>query len=116
MNKHFKERARQRYNTNLDDKDIKQIINRIKNEDYLYAGRSENDPTKFFGYVKHKNLPFKVLFKNGLTPKLITIYPIDVDEYNNLNENHKIKKAINYLIGKGYIISKDRKFYRRKYE
>lgn len=104
--KHAKERAWERYNRHLDTKEILQIVNSIKNKEYLYIGNSERDEKKHFVYVKHKNIPYKVLYVGEKHPNIITIYPIDVDEYNALVEERRIDKYVKYLMDRGYEVRK----------
>ena len=92
-------------NKELDDYAIGQIINSIKNKEFLYVGDSKEDSRKHFVYVKFNNIPYKVLYIGESKPRLITIYPIDTDEYNNLVEQRKIEKYIKYLEEKGYKVT-----------
>lgn len=99
---HAEERALQRYNKELGEYGIKQIINSIKNKEYLEAGTAIDDPEKKFVYVKFENIPYKVLYTGEKKIRLITIYPINVEEYNNLVEEKRINKYIKYLEERGY--------------
>lgn len=105
---HAQDRAWQRYNKELDTYAINQIKNSIKNKEYIFVENAKDDERKHFVYVKFNNIPYKVLYIGEKNPRLITIYPFDVDEYNRLAEERKIEKYIKYLIGKGYIIKNGR--------
>lgn len=105
---HAQDRAWQRYNRELDTYAINQIKNSIRNKEYIFIENAKDDERKHFVYVKFNNIPYKVLYIGEKNPRLITIYPFDVDEYNRLAEERKIEKYIKYLIGKGYIIKNGR--------
>lgn len=114
MTKHAKERALERYNQKLTDGDLKCIISQIRNQEHIPLGCSETDKYKKFCYVKFNNIPYKILYHNkgkGTESKItiITIYPIDVDEYNKCLEDkkqQKINNAIKLLKSEGYIVYK----------
>lgn len=114
MTKHAKERALERYNQKLTDSDLKSIISQIRNQEHIPLGCSETDKYKKFCYVKYNNIPYKILYHNkckGVASKItiITIYPIDVDEYNaclDKKKEEKINKAVKLLKSEGYIVYK----------
>lgn len=106
MKSHAQERAYERYAKELDFKALNQLKNSIRNKEYLYIGTSKDDKTKHFVYVKYNNIPYKVLFTGEQRIRIITIYPFDADEYNNLVEEKRINKYIKYLQERGYICQK----------
>ena len=79
MGKHAINRARQRYNLDLNYKDEENILDLIKNGNMIPLGVSDRDCSMLFAYVIYKHIPLKVLYKGK---KIITIYPFDVDEFN----------------------------------
>ena len=79
---HMAERALQRYNVYLSKVDINIIVSKVIQGDCLYV-RSEG--INEFYYVKHKNLPLKILY-NPEFRSIITTYPFDTDEYNRLRK------------------------------
>lgn len=111
MSNHSRERANERYNLQLDKGDEARIINKIWRGDFLFVAKSETDNKADFVYVQYKNIPLKVLYhksKKG-NISLITTYPFNADEYNQLveeNFNSKIDLAINFLKNNGYIVYK----------
>jgi len=119
MTKHAKERAFERYNTELTNLDLQQIINSIKNQEHIPLGCSQEDKNKKFCYVKYNHIPYKVLYHNEARGgcckrpmKIITVYPFDPDEYNELLETKKqkqIEAAIKRLKDEGYIVYKRKK-------
>lgn len=108
MNEHAKQRAFERYNqeyTILDFNAIKDMI--IKGHSYPIENLSTSKKRKFH-YVVYKHVPLKVLYANSYSgSSVITLYPIDVDEFNEAVENKKqkeIKRAIRLLSQNGYLI------------
>lgn len=81
MGKHAIDRARQRYNIDLTYDDEAKIIELIKNGNMILLGTSDRDYSILFAYVIYKHIPLKILYKGK---KIITIYPFDVDEYNEI--------------------------------
>lgn len=112
MTKHSRERALERYNIELTPTDEKQILAKIKSNECISLKSSETDKHKKFAYVLHHNIPMKILYmrtNKGGPSKIITIYPIDVDEYNHLQSEiyqSKINCAINFLKKNKYIVYK----------
>ena len=113
MTNHALDKALERYNKTLEKQDINTIIGLIK------LGRSIPMPhletyhkNKCFHYVKYKHIPMKVLYlrsKGNGTSRIITIYPLDVDEYNEALEKQikeRIEKAIIFLEKNGYEVFK----------
>ena len=76
----------------------------------IYIRLSQEDKNKKFCYLKYNHIPYKILYKiNKKKCRIITIYPFDVDEYNNIEEQKKlerIQKAISFLEKEGYTICK----------
>lgn len=102
---HALDRALQRYAKNLTFKDLNNIRKQIANNNYIELGPSQQDENMTFVYVQYNHIPYKVLFTRGKKGvKIVTMYPFDVDEYNNLVETHRINKAIDFLKSKGYIV------------
>lgn len=113
MSKHSRERAYERYNIELSKKAEKDIMQIIKNNEHTILYPSEQDPKhKKFCYITYKNKPLKVLYKRtnkGGVSQIITVYPFDVEEYNNAKEQEQIEKingAIKLLKDNGYIVYK----------
>lgn len=112
MTKHSRERAQERYNIELTPADEKQILQKIKSNDCISLQASEKDKHKKFAYVQHHNIPMKVLYmrtNKGGPSKIITIYPFDVDEYNDIYSEiyqSKINCAIKFLKKNKYIVYK----------
>ena len=110
MKTHAMERAEQRYNQELTETDMSCIRAYIKNNEHTPIGCAETKSKKFC-YVKHNHIPYKVLYTiRHKHIKIITIYPFDFDEYNNIQEQKKkdkIQKAINLLESEGYKVSKE---------
>ena len=121
MSIHSRERANERYNVELTKTDEKCIIELIKQGKSKFLYNSEKDEKMKFCYVVYKNIPFKVLYSKSNTGGvrgIITIYPFNADEYNEIIDNeHKekmqqfnsrIEKAIAFLKTNGYIVYKKR--------
>lgn len=114
MFEHAKERALERYNQKLTTHDLVQIVNLIKSQQHIPLGCTETDANKKFCYVVYNKIPYKVLYHHkakGAKCKtsIITIYPLDVDEYNKCLEDKKLKRidnAIKLLKSEGYIVYK----------
>ena len=111
MTQHAKERALQRYNTELTDDDIEQMCNIIKQNNHIAVGICEDNKNKKFCYLKYNHIPYKVLYHNNgkSKTKIITIYPLDVDEYNAIldaKHEEKLANRIAYLKSLGYIVYK----------
>lgn len=111
MSKHSRERALQRYNIQLSKSDEQDILEKIRNNQIISLGASEKDKKKIFAYVEHNHIPLKVLYeRTNKGPKsIITVYPFDVDEYNELtkeNFQRKINNAIAFLKKNKYIVYK----------
>lgn len=85
---HVKNRAEQRYNLYLSKKDEDLIVAKIMRGDCLYL---RNDGENEFHYVKHNNLPVKILY-NPEFRMIITPYPFKTDEYNLLEKMEQDKK------------------------
>ena len=82
---HTKKRAEQRYNLNLTKVDEDLIVAKIMRGECLYL---RNDGENEFHYVKHKNLPVKILY-NPDYRMIITPYPFVTEEYNLLEKMEK---------------------------
>lgn len=114
MSKHARERALERYNSELTKFDIHQMINAIKNQEHIPLGCSQDDKNKKFCYVKYNHIPYKVLYYNKANGtasqiQIITVYPFDPDEYNEVMEirqQKKLEAAITLLKSHGYIVYK----------
>ena len=110
MGKHSIQRVKERYNLNLTYSDENNITSLIKKGNCIFLQQTGKAENQKFAYVEYKNLPLKVLYtrKNkGIT--IITTYPLDVDEYNQVKEeefNSKIQHCIAFLKTNGYIVYK----------
>lgn len=107
---HAQERALQRYNKELTDKDLENIGNEIMGNRHTYLYDSKDSKSKKFCFVKYNHIPYKVLYTiKKKKCKIITIYPFNVDEYNEIQEQkeqERIERCINFLKTKGYIVYK----------
>lgn len=105
---HSQERAFGRYGKDLSKKDIQNICNLILNNQHIDVGCSDKKDYMKFAYVKYNHIPYKLLYiKSKNEVKIITMYPFDVDEYNRVVEERKIRNYITFLKSKGYIIYKN---------
>lgn len=113
MFEHAKQRALERYNREFDDNDLKQICGLIKSQQFIFIGVSETDKYRKFCYLKYCNIPYKVLYRNRKGKvQIITIYPLDVDEYNAIldaKKQERIQRNIDFLKSQGYIVYKRKK-------
>lgn len=107
-------RALERYNQEYTKHDIdciKALI--MQGKSIPVPELKTNSKSRHFHYVKHKKIPIKVLYansRNGYDSNVITIYPLDVDEYNKKVEERKIyeiERAIRFLKENGYVIYKN---------
>lgn len=114
MTKHAKDRAFERYNQNLTDNDLKEFVKQIINQEHIPIGRSETNKNMKFCYVKLNHIPYKILYHNrgrgtASSIQIITVYPLDVDEYNaclDIKKQQKINSSIKLLKSEGYIVYK----------
>lgn len=108
---HAQERAMQRYNKELTDTDLESIKKAIRNNQHTFLYNAKDDDTKKFCYLKYKHIPYKILYKISKKKcRIITIYPLDIDEYNNIEDEKKQKKiqsAINLLEQNGYKVTRE---------
>ena len=117
MTEHAKERAFERYNKELSDNDLDQMVKQIEKGEILFIKRSEKNKNMKFCYVKHDHIPYKVLYHNTnkgrrSKTKIITVYPFDWKEYNEaleLEKQRQIERAIYLLKKDGYIVYKRKK-------
>ena len=87
MGTHARERLQQRYNVELTRKEEKGIINLINKGEFIPLDTDTHAKDRKFAYVKFKNIPIKVLYafsKKGNVTNIVTVFPLDVEEYNNL--------------------------------
>lgn len=110
MTKHAVERAKERYNIELTEWDKKQIKEMLRNNQMIFLGNADS-PNKKFAYVTYNHIPIKVLYKRNCkgVQEIITIYPFDVDEYNevmSIDFNTRINMAIDFLKKNKYIVYK----------
>ncbi len=85
MTVHALRRAKERYNLELEFEDLHKIMAIIKagNAKFLYKATYD----KFFFALTYQNIPIKVLYQNNFMQRrqrIITFYPLDVEEYNAL--------------------------------
>lgn len=111
MGKHSLERIQQRYNLELTYADETNLISLIKQGKGIPLDIDSGDPKKKFAYVVYKNLPLKILYEksNKGVKHIITTYPLDVDEYNEVQQrdfDFMIDSSIKFLKKNGYIIYK----------
>ena len=86
MSKHSRQRARERYNIELSKIDEQNIITLLRENKFTHLYKSEVEPKRHFAYVIYNNIPIKVLYERsnrGGVKTIVTVYPFDVDEYNN---------------------------------
>ena len=112
MGKHAQERTKQRHNIDLSFSDERNILYKLRTGKGLPLN-TECEEGLEFAYVVHRNIPLKVLYclsEDRKVPyKIITVYPFNVDEYNEVNENdckNSILRAIEFLKENGYIVYK----------
>lgn len=107
---HAQERAQQRYNKELTEKDMMNIQKSIIANQHTPLYSAPDDAKKKFCYLVYNHIPYKILYKMQKKQcRLITIYPFDVDEYNDIQEQkrkQKIEKAIEFLTREGYTVCK----------
>lgn len=113
MGKHALERTRQRYNMELSYSDEENIKAMIRNGRAIPIDAETGDEDKHFAYVIYNNVPIKVLYVNwDKTSKLkgiVTVYPIDVDEYNEAAEEalkDRIELTKKFLEANKYVVYK----------
>jgi hypothetical protein len=113
MGKHAQERTQQRYNLELSYKDEKNILNMIKNGKGIPLDSPTEDENVSFIYVLYKNIPLKVLYAvhedSGKVKGIVTVYPLDVDEYNEVMEEdfkNKVNLAKLFLEANGYKVER----------
>ena len=113
MGKHAQERTQQRYNLELSYKDEHNILNMIKNGKGIPLAASTEDESMHFIYILYKNIPLKVLYAvyedTEKVKGLVTVYPLDVDEYNEVmteDFKNKISLAKLFLEANGYTVER----------
>jgi hypothetical protein len=114
MTQHAKERALERYSKEITNLDLQQMINAIQQNNHIPLGCSETNKNMKFCYVTYNHIPYKVLYHNKTKGKnskikIITVYPFDPDEYNEILETKKQKRIetyIAFLKSQGYIVYK----------
>ena len=111
MGKHSLQRIKERYNLNLTYTDEYNIIGLLKQGRCIFLEEKGKEFNQRFAYVEYRNLPLKVLYarmKNGAI-QLITTYPLDVDEFNEVKQKEfesSIQKCMSFLKTNGYVIYK----------
>lgn len=107
MTNHAILKIEKRYNLELSFNDLENMMKIIQNGESICVGSGGGG--KHFHYVKYNHIPFKVLYKKSkgvkTEPKIITVYPLDVDEYNKAvlqRKEDKIQGMIEYLKSNGY--------------
>ena len=115
MGKHSINRVRERYNIELSYSDEKNIMTMIKNGRAIPIKNETRDDLKHFAYVLYKNIPLKVLYSEfedtGKVRGIVTTYPLDVDEYNELTGCDlvdKIELAKQFLQANKYVVYRKR--------
>ena len=113
MSIHSRKRAFERYNIQLTKKGEQEILKKIRKNEHIVLYDSGQDPKHLkFCYVIHENVPLKVLYRRtnkGGVSQIITIYPFDVEEYNeicNKDYTDRINMSIKFLKSNGYIVYK----------
>lgn len=102
---HPQERALQRYNKELELSDIINIAKIIHRGEHMIIGPAAKGPGRMFCYVTYNNIPYKTLYdrvddKEDNRVRIITIYPFDADEYNELLQQKEYGGGIDYLVKK----------------
>ena len=115
MGRHAQSRTQERYNMSLSFRDEKNIINIIKNGRALHLDLPTKSEGTHFAYVLYKNIPLKVLYSEfedtGKVRGIVTTYPLDVDEYNELTGCDlvdKIELAKQFLQANKYVVYRKR--------
>ena len=107
---HAQDRALERYGKELSTYDILSIQHAISSGQSTFLYNSEQKKKRRFCFVKLNHIPYKVLYeKTKRNIKIITIYPFDVEEYNNILEQKLLEreqKYVQFLKSRGYIVYK----------
>ena len=112
MSKHSKNRAMERYNLDLSYSDEKKIIRLLNEGKGVFLDLDSVDLGRKFAYLTYKNIPLKLLYaenENGKVTELVTAYPFDADEYNEVATcefNSQIQAAVKFLRKNGYLVFK----------
>lgn len=111
MTKHSRERALERYNIKLSKQDEIAIIDKIRLNLHIPLNLPTKESNMKFAYIVHNNIPLKVLYSrsNKGVKEIITVYPFDADEYNEVMQDdfkNKIDLAIKFLKKNKYIVYK----------
>jgi len=111
---HVINRSLERYNQEFIKQDFDCIKTMILQGNSIPMPELETKSKKrCFHYVRYKKIPLKVLYakaRYGYESKILTVYPLDVDEYNaKLNEQkaQQLNKAIKLLKHYNYVIYKN---------
>ncbi len=111
MSKHAQSRAKERYNLQLTYSDENRILKLLNNDKGIELETVAKEPNKKFAYVLYKNIPLKVLYQEdeGKAVAIITTYPFDADEYNEviaLEFKSRIEQAKAFLQKNNYVVFK----------
>lgn len=89
MGIHAKERLQQRYNMDITKKDEYAILDLVNKGEFIPLDLDAHEKDRRFAYVKYKNIPIKILYafnRKGIALNIVTVFPLDVDEYNEVNK------------------------------
>lgn len=84
----------ERYNQQLSRVDKDQIIAKIIAGDCIFIREEDTDENLVFLYVRHKNIPYKLLY-NKVKRRIITFYYFNVEEYNALIAEKEAELELN---------------------
>jgi hypothetical protein len=96
MTYHAKDRFQERYNREFTWRDLKEMARLVTIGEALPLHNSPTTPDPgpglAFYYVVYEHIPYRILItdpKEGRQRSIVTVYPLDVDEYNSAVEKHK---------------------------
>ena len=89
MGTHARQRLQQRYNIELNRKDEHAILDLVNKGEFIPLDLDAHEKDRRFAYVKYKNIPIKILYafsRKGIALNIVTVFPLDVDEYNEVSK------------------------------
>lgn len=96
---HPQERALQRYNKELEIEDLNKMATLIDMGKHMIVGPAARGNGRFLSYIQYKNIPYKVLHqKQKGRARIITVYPFNPDEYNELLDKKEHGGMTDYLV------------------
>ena len=89
MGTHARQRLQQRYNIELNRKDEHAILDLVNKGEFIPLDLDAHEKDRRFAYVKYKHIPIKILYafsSKGFATNIVTVFPLDVDEYNEVSK------------------------------